>query len=212
MLYREVINEKVFELILSLQEDSVLQEFFLVGGTGLALQIGHRKSNDIDMFTIKDFDQERVLERVEQEFNFRLDYSEKNTLKGFIGDVKVDFLSHKYRLIDPVQVIEQIRLASVHDISAMKINAISNDGTRVKDFIDLYFLLQDYRLDRLLENYSFKYEMRNPLHALKSLNYFEDADLGGWPELVREKEITWEQIKQTIDNACIQYVQSLKQR
>jgi len=212
MLHREVINDEVFEMILMLQEDPALQEFFLVGGTGLALQIGHRKSNDIDLFTVNDFDQERLMERLETEFNFMLDYTEKNTLKGFIGNVKVDFLSHKYKLIEPLQVIEHLRLASVHDISAMKINAISNDGTRVKDFIDLYFLLQEHNLVRLLDNYRAKYEMRNPLHALKSLNYFNEVNSEEWPEMIREKELTWEKVKQAIDSACVQYVQSLKQR
>ena len=98
MLQRESVDNRVLELICSLQNESYLQDFFLVGGTGLALQIGHRKSDDIDLFTLNEFDQKGLLERLESDFGFSMDYIENNTVKGSIEDVKVDLLSHKYQL------------------------------------------------------------------------------------------------------------------
>ncbi|MCK4746734.1 MAG: nucleotidyl transferase AbiEii/AbiGii toxin family protein [Bacteroidales bacterium] len=210
MLHRESINNKVLELICNLQEESYFQDFFLVGGTGLALQIGHRKSDDIDLFTTTDFDQEDLLERLESDFGFSMDYIENNTLKGSIDDVKVDLLSHKYQLILPVSEIEDVRIASVQDISAMKINAISNDGTRVKDFIDIYFLLQEFSISQLLENYKTKYELRNALHALKSLNYYDEVDTVVWPDMIKEKGLTWKQVTNKIDSALNRYFKSLE--
>ena len=102
MLYSESVNDAVLELIYSLQEKSYFREFFLVGGTGLALQIGHRKSDDIDLFTIDDFNQKNLLEKLELDFAFRLDYIETNTIKGVINGIKVDLLSHKY----PVKIVQ----------------------------------------------------------------------------------------------------------
>ena len=205
MLHKESVTASALELIYSLQEQSYLNEFFLVGGTGLSLQIGHRKSDDIDLFTIKDFDQMTLLERLESDFEFTMDFIGTNTLKGSIRDIKLDILSHKYPLINPVLKIEGISVASVQDISAMKLNAISNDGTRVKDFIDVYFLLQDYSIGQLLNSFQAKYKLRSALHAFKSLNYFEEVEIDDWPEIIRESGLTWERIKKEINTACKQY-------
>jgi len=180
-----------------------------VGGTGLALQIGHRKSNDIVLFTINGFDKLLLLEKLESEFNFSMDYLENNKIKGFIDGVKVDFLSHKYPMINPVCEIEDVRIASLQDISAMKVNAIANDGTQVKDFIDLYFLLQEYSIGQLLDNYQAKYKLRNALHALKSLNYFNEANISAWPEIIKEKKVTWEKVTGVIDSACRLYFNTI---
>ena len=210
MLYSESVNDAVLELIYSLQEKSYFREFFLVGGTGLALQIGHRKSDDIDLFTIDDFNQKNLLEKLELDFAFRLDYIETNTIKGVINGIKIDLLSHKYPLIHPVLKIKEMRIASIQDISAMKLNAISNDGTRVKDYIDVYFLLQKLSIGQMLENYQAKYELRNALHALKSLNYFNEVDIVEWPYLIKEKGLTWVQVKNRIDQACMLYIKELR--
>ena len=74
---------------------------------------------------------------------FIMDFIEKNTIKGYADGVKVDFLAHKYPLINKTLEIENLRIASIDDISAMKVNSVANDGTRVKDFIGLY---QNYHL------------------------------------------------------------------
>ena len=209
MLQKESVKSDVLNLIYAMQEKEYLQDFFLVGGTGLALQIGHRQSDDIDLFTINDFNQEALLEKLEIEFSFNMDSIENNTIKGFIEGIKVDLLSHKYPLINNILEIEDVSIASIDDISAMKVNAISNDGTRVKDFIDLYFLLDDgfCTIGQLLEYYQSKYKLRNPMHAMKSLNYFEDVDISDWPELLRKKEVRWKDMKRKIDKACQEYIQ-----
>ena len=144
MLQKESVDKTVFDLISALQGKDYLKDFILVGGTGLALIIGHRKSVDIDLFTSKDFDAEHPLEKLESDFAFQMDYIGENTLKGNSAGIKVDLLAHKYPSIGDTIEIENIRVASMDDISAMKINSVANDGTRVKDFIDLYFLLTEH--------------------------------------------------------------------
>ncbi|HDS06560.1 MAG TPA: hypothetical protein ENO05_02940 [Bacteroides sp.] len=80
--------------------------------------IGHRKSNETDLFTTLDFDAEDLLEKIKSDFTFY-----------------IDFLAHKYPMINEIQNIEGLRIASMDDIAAMKVNSVSNDGTRVIDFI-----------------------------------------------------------------------------
>jgi hypothetical protein len=211
MYQKESVDKTVFDLICALQGKDYLKDFTLVGGTGLALIIGHRKSVDIDLFTSKDFNAEHLLEKLESDFAFHMDYIGENILKGNSSGIKVDFLTHKYPSIGETITIDHIRIASMDDISAMKINSVANDGTRVKDFIDLYFLLaeHEYNVERLLRNYKAKYSQRNALHALKSLCYFEDIDLNDWPELHKKKELSWHEIQEFIGNACEEYIRKI---
>ena len=211
MLQKESVDKAVLSLLYALQEKEYLKHFFLVGGTGLALMIGHRKSKDIDLFTTRDFDTEILLEKLESDFDFSMDFIEKNTIKGYADGVKVDFSAHKYPMINKRLEIEDLRIASLDDISAMKVNSIANDGTRVKDFIDLYFLVSehDYKVEKLLKNYEAKYTQRNAMHALKSLNYYNDVNIADWPELLKNKEISWKEIKNSIDKACKEYIKTI---
>ncbi|MFO7933222.1 MAG: nucleotidyl transferase AbiEii/AbiGii toxin family protein [Bacteroidales bacterium] len=211
MLYINTVTEGVHELILSLQQKSDLRDFFLVGGTGLALQIGHRRSDDIDLFSLQGFDVDYMQKLLESEYNYQTDHSAKNTLKGVISGIKVDLITHPYRMILPVATTGSIRLASKEDISAMKVNAIANDGTRSKDFIDIYFLLEEMDINTLLHNFSLKYDLRNSFHALKSIQYFDDVDLNEWPELIREKDLTWDRITSRIEDACRKYHNQIRE-
>ncbi len=211
MLRKESLDTKVLDLLFSLQEKEYLKDFLLVGGTGLALMIGHRLSIYIDLFTTKDFDAENLLEKLESDFDFNMDFIGKNTLKGDADGVKVDFIAHKYPLINKTLEIENIRIASIDDISAMKANSVANDGTRVKDFIDLFSLISEheYSVEKLLKNYGAKYKQRNAMHALKSLNYFEDVNITDWPELLKKKEISWKVVKNRINKACKDYIRTI---
>lgn len=209
MLHTKTVTREVLRLIRKLQEKQYLEDFYLVGGTGLALQIGHRKSDDIDLFTNNDFDNNWLLEKLEADFGFEADQIEKNTLKGTIHDIKVDLLSHNYTLLDQIQNIEEIRIASVKDIAAMKVNAVSNDGTRIKDFIDIYYLLESYSIEDILTFFTNKYKLRNSLHALKSLTYFEEVNLSDWPDIIENDKLTWKEVCHRIEAACTQYIESL---
>jgi len=211
MLQRKAVDKAVFDLIRVMQSNDYLKDFILVGGTGLALMIGHRKSVDIDMFTLKDFDAEYILEKLESDLDFHMDFLGRNTIKGLSNGIKVDLLGHKYPLIGEIVKSESIRIASLDDISAMKLNSIANDGTRVKDFIDLYFLIaqHDFNVEKLLNNYEAKYTRRNTMHVLKSLNYFEDVDLNDWPDLIINKDISWNDIMNALDKASDEYIKSI---
>jgi len=209
MLQKAAIEPGALELLKALQADGMFSGFHLAGGTGLALQLGHRLSVDLDLFSVEEFDQERYLEYLEKNYNFRSDYRSNNTLKGSIEKVKVDFITHRYELVRPVVYEEFIRIYSREDIAAMKINAIAGNGTRSKDFVDLYFLLKEFSIGQLLGFYEKKYIQRDEFHVLKSLNYFDEVNLADWPELLLEKETKWSKVQEVISSKCSKYLRNL---
>ena len=189
MLQKESLDKTVLDLIYALEEKEYLK----------------------DLFTTMDFNAETLLEKLESDVDFSMDFIEKNTIKGYADGIKVDLLAHKYPLINKTLELEELRIASMDDISAMKLNSVANDGTRIKDFIDLYFLISqhDYNVEKLLKNYEAKYTQRNAMYALKSLNYFDDVNIADWPELLKNKEISWKEMKNTIDKACKDYIKMI---
>ena len=176
MLRKETVSEPTLELLKTLMKDDFFKDFFLVGGTALALQIGHRLSIDIDLFSNNSFNEEDMLATIEDKYKFQLDYRSKNTLKGEIAGVKVDFITHNYPLVQPLLEIDGVRMASLKDITAMKLNAISGNGTRIKDFIDIAYLSTQLTLSDMIDAYEEKYASRNPAMVIKALDYHADID------------------------------------
>jgi len=175
MLYKSAVESKTFELLVRLMGDERFNDFHLVGGTALALHIGHRKSIDLDLFTIDGFDYEELSKYLKANYGFVDSFFAKNTLKGFIEGIKIDFLTHSYPLISPIITGKSIRLYSVKDIAAMKLNAIVGNGTRVKDFIDIAWISTVMPLSEMLDAYETKYQS-SYIPALKGLLYFDDID------------------------------------
>lgn len=198
MLHKETVQPGTLELIKKLQAEPDLKEFYLVGGTALALQIGHRISDDIDLFTTHAFDSNQLAEYLEKNFQMAIHYIHKNTLKGFIDNVLVDLITHNYERVEPEIEIDGVKMLSKADIAAMKVNAITGNGTRIKDFIDLYFLLKEFSFQQIIEFYRKKYNQRNDFHAVKSLTFFEDIDAASWPKMLLEKNLTLKKIKNNI--------------
>lgn len=196
MIYteKEVILPETLHVLRELQRDPLLNDFFLVGGTGLALQIGHRLSIDLDFFTERPFDTGQLEAHLANDFAFYTDYLSNNTLKGFIENIKVDFLTHAYPLVKPLIQPGGLRLASIEDIGAMKLNAIAHSGNRRKDFYDMYFILEHLSLDDLLAAYNAKYPRSNPLIPIKALTWFEDVDFEIEKPILK-RSVTFKQVE-----------------
>lgn len=96
MLFKETIEESTLELLSKLMGDELLSNFVLVGGTALALQIGHRISVDLDLFTSQPFDAEELTDYLRTNYGFELDFISTNTVKGEINGVQVDCIAHQY--------------------------------------------------------------------------------------------------------------------
>ena len=210
MLPSPAVDHSTLDLIADLQSKQYLKDFHLAGGTALAIGLGHRRSVDIDLFTTFDFDTAALQEQLYHDFQFSVHYSAPNTLKGSIRGIQIDCLAHRYPLVAAPVAEEGITILSTQDIIAMKLNAVSASGQRVKDFIDIYFLLQKYSLREMLSFYSQKYSLNNEAIVLKSLIWFEDAVLSDWPVMIREPRLSWAQVKKSLNKAVREYLSSGK--
>lgn len=195
MLQTQTIRPELLELLKKIMSSELFKNFNLVGGTSLALQIGHRFSIDIDMFGNSEIDELEFIEELSNFGTVLVLKKSKNIIIFSINGVKVDFVNYKYPLLEELITEENIRLVSDRDIAAMKLNAIAGRGSR-KDFIDLYFLLKKYSLKELLDFYKKKYLDGSEFMVLKSLTYFEDAETEEIP--IMFEPIDWDKIKQAI--------------
>lgn len=129
-------------------------------------------------------------------------YNFKNTIIGYINEVKVDFITHDYPLVLPPIEEEGITYLSLQDIAAMKLNAISNSGKRLKDFIDVYFLLENFSLTEMIGFYTVKYPNFNPLIPLRAISYFDDIDPDLDPPKLKQK-LPLSKIKERITDSVL---------
>jgi hypothetical protein len=171
-----IIAPATFELIQQLQAIPELKDFYLVGGTALALQLGHRNSIDIDLFTLNEFSDTDIINLINKQFEVSEIFRRQNTLISLVNNIKTDFIRHNYPLLQPPVTEEGITFLSKEDISGMKFHAIIQSGKRLKDFIDIYFLLQHFSMKQMVNFFAAKYTYSNPMIAMKAVNFFDDID------------------------------------
>lgn len=196
-LHTNILPAEQLNLFNAMTKQSWLSEFYLAGGTALALQIGHRESIDFDFFTPSSIDTFKIKERLSGLGNFSLLTELNDTLYALVNNVKCFFITYKYPLVNQTTNIDNIKIASNYDIGIMKLEAISGRGAK-KDFIDLFFLLNQLSLTELLAGHKEKYSaaMVNHYHLYKSLIYFNDAEEDEMPYMI--EKIAWEEIKKRI--------------
>lgn len=197
MLYTETIAPRTLELLKRIMLDESLPPFRLVGGTSLALQLGHRISIDLDLFTDESFDEQQVNDILRINYGFETDFIDKETVKGVIEGVRIDCIAHKYHWIYPFSNEEGIRIVSKEDICAMKLNAIAGNGTRIKDFIDIAFLSTYFTLEQMLGFYEEKYHS-NSMMPFKALTYFEDINMAEPVHMIGGSKFQWERIRKRL--------------
>ncbi len=175
-IFTETVASKTYELLRKLMSDPVLKDFNLVGGTSLSLQMGHRKSVDLDMFNYGEpFDLADMLAYLRTEYGLQEKIARNQTIIGKIDNVKVDFIKACNKLTEPLVVTEDgIRLVSYKDIAAMKLLAIGKEGTRRKDFIDVAFLSTKMSFGDMLQRYLQAYDLTSTVQAIRGLLYFDD--------------------------------------
>jgi len=171
--------------------------WYLAGGTALALQSGNRKSVDLDFFTTdKNIDEKKLLANFVSNVDWKTSVEEKNTIYGVLCGAKVSFIAYPFFV--PKQVMNlhgTISVLAPIDIAVMKIIAVSQRG-RKRDFFDLYWCAKNIEpleslIIRLKEQYPSVAHDYN--HILKSLVYFEDAESDPEPEIYFKAD--WEEIK-----------------
>lgn len=196
MLYTETLDRRALELLRYIQ-DSLQGDFRLVGGTALALQLGHRTSVDLDFFG--DFPEpmhDTITPILNNYGNTITLQKSKSILIYTVDGIKVDFVSYNhYPWLYPAKVEDGLVLADIRDIAAMKISAITGRGSK-KDFWDLHFLLDHFSLRQIIDFYNQKFSDASEFLALKSLIYFTDAEKDLDPIAI--KPASWEKVKANI--------------
>lgn len=171
--------------------------FRLVGGTALALQYGHRLSEDLDFFTPEPFDAARIMRALETTGSFALKRRSDFAVTGTWNKALVTFLHYQYPwLARPVMTAQTpMPLSHPLDIGLMKIEAISQRGAR-RDFVDLFFICRrEKALEELLGLYPRKFgESATPVyHLLRSLAYFDDAEKQ--PDVATKPRVDWKKVR-----------------
>lgn len=194
-MHPEVLAPDTAKLIDDLGNQEWTREFYLAGGTAVALLLGHRRSIDLDFFSFRAFETLKLRGKVLACGQFTLDEESPGTLHGRLNRVRVSFLEYPYPLMDEPIRFQRISLAGLRDLACMKLEAIAARGKQ-RDFIDLYAVVKaGHPLEDILSWFENKYQalQYNKIHLIKSLTYFEDAEEDPSPDLLRPLE--WSDVK-----------------
>jgi predicted nucleotidyltransferase component of viral defense system len=201
MLQTITVEDSTLVLLKTLQQISLFKDLRLVGGTALALQLGHRHSIDLDLFGVLDenVDAYQMADAIqEQGFEVSIESDARNIKMLHVNGVKVDIVNFPLAWLETPIETEGVRMAGLKDIAAMKLQAISGRGKK-KDFIDLYFLLQHLSLEVMFKLFEKKYPRNYLFNVIRSLTYFADAEEDAMPKMFID--IDWEHVKSTIRKA-----------
>ena len=192
--HRETIADNVERTLTALQREPLASRFYLAGGTGLALQLGHRRSVDLDFFLGEDFDVDAVVQKIQRLDDFSLVSKSPGTIYANIEKTKVSFIAYVYPMLFPLRQFLGAKVADPRDIGCMKLSAIASRGTK-RDFVDLYILARQYGLDQILIWFQKKFVRTNysMVHVLKSLTYFEEAEQDPMPDML--VFLSWDDVK-----------------
>ncbi len=205
MFHLSTVEEETYSTLKSVFKiNEINKSFALAGGTALALQLGHRKSIDLDIFSSESFSPRELELILEGEKDLKFDFvnSNKSMLFAYINSIKCDFVFEPSRRLEPFIEHDGVKLFHVSDIAAMKMHTICGRGKK-KDFFDLYVLIENYGWKTLLEWFTAKYD-KNQLYFLwRSIGYFKDADedpdISGFTPYTK----SWEEIKQYLVEKCV---------
>ncbi len=207
MLHFKTVEPHTFSILEKLMKMPELQDFSLVGGTALSLLYGHRMSVDLDLFSNKPFENSTITDSFKSKFQDKFVMEEKQVRFGifcYIDGVKVDIIRHPHPLIRPELLIEGIRMFSIEDIIAMKVQAILGRGKK-KDFWDIAELLQHFSTKNFIQFHKEKYITQNLLITVpQAITYFADAEESEDP--VSLKNQSWETVQAYIKKKVSDYL------
>lgn len=206
-LYWNTVNDRLKKVLQSTMKQPELAEFRLVGGTALSLQLGHRLSVDIDLFTEAPYGSVSF-QAIQKFFTSNYPYvGIGNSMSGFggtyyVGNSKDDFVKvdvfHEEPFIRPCVEVDNIRLAGLEDITAMKLEVVSKNG-RKKDFWDLHMLSDHFDLPDMINFHSERYPYTHDANQIRlKLQDFNFAERDIKPDCLYGKH--WELIKIEIEH------------
>jgi len=210
-IHFNILGTKRRDVLTSLVSLPFCRDFYLAGGTALALLINHRISLDFDFFSpansLNYREREKIKNQINKIFSFTIITDEENTLDLTIKNIQLSFFYYPYQLLRRPALINKLNLASLEDIALMKLAAAISRGGK-KDLIDLYFLLEEFPLEKLFLMAEKKFpDTKNfRIQALKSLTYFENSEAEKMPDMTAK--ISWERVKKFLEKKVREYLKS----
>lgn len=198
-VHQKILTTEGKKLLTRISQYPILEQFHLVGGTALALYLGHRVSIDFDFFSPADF-------RLDIHGDLKINPNDKlqiitnftNSVEVILNGVKVFFWRFSYPLIKPTNTYNNIKLASLVDLALLKLLALEGRITW-KDLIDLYFIDKEFiSLPNLIATFKSVYptNLTNPYSQFKVL--LNEAELEKSPKPLMLKEVDFEVAKTTV--------------
>jgi len=197
MLHQSAVSLSLLQVLEGLQDKIAGTGFALAGGTSLALRLGHRLSVDLDFFATDAFDPETLAGCLKINHEAIIGLAD-GTLQAIIRGIKVEFLRHAYPQLAGHEMIDHVRMWSLQDVCAMKLNAIANRGSK-KDFYDIAELLGHFPLSAMINHYQAKYRPASLLMVIRSLAWFEDAETE--PDPISLNGNSWIMVKDIVSRA-----------
>jgi hypothetical protein len=210
MLIKTGISPFLWECLRNMQKNPLFDNYYLVGGTALSLQIGHRVSDDIDLFTKDELNKDAILFYAKKYISndYKIINNSESIFQLFSDakNLKLDFVHFPYALIDPLIMEEGIRMVDKNDLSAMKMSATGTRGSEAKDFVDIIYLLQYMSFEKIVENFKLKYKTDDILHYLRSVAYFDEIKKESWLSLKPIKDkISSKTVVERLSKAVSEY-------
>ena len=194
----EAITPSARVSLAALGQLPLLRPFYLGGGTALALRLGHRISQDLDLFanieSLDDDFRHSIIEELRQGHAVKV---LQDSVFGLILEANgqpISFFSYGYPMLEPTDLVSGVQIAGILDIGLMKMDAVAGRGTR-RDFYDLYFIASRVSLDELFAQSTKKYPHSRgfEMRVLVALVDFDAADQDEEPTLLLPAE--WSEVK-----------------
>lgn len=187
------------------------EDFYLAGGTALALRLGHRVSLDLDLFSPDNAlgaeQRSALLDALKVSGPLKIKEAKDGTCHLDLGGTPVSLFHYAYPTVVRPQPWRGLDLASLEDIAAMKLSAVLGRGSK-KDFLDLYELCRRLGLELVMTTARRKFPLHAdfPLQAARALLYFEDAEKEPMPRMLGTA--SWEDVKAYFEGAIPKYVRA----
>ena len=182
MFHKDILNDKQTELLPLISEFK--REYYLVGGTAIALYIGHRRSVDFDLFKLSTLNRKRNLDKIHSYgFHPVVLWNSIDQMNLVLNDVKLTFFQYPFKIEANNLVEGVIRMPNLIDLAAMKAYALGK-RSKWKDYVDLYFLLKEHftieeitqRAELVFGNLFSDKLFRSQLSFYEDVDYSEEVD------------------------------------
>ena len=197
-MFQQAVDAGLILLMKKLSSEKIIGgNFYLAGGTALALHYGHRKSVDLDLFSEEEFNLDEVSNQLSK-MGCMVDAASRQTLHASLEGTHLSLFHYPFPMNSPLEIISdeiKMKIASVSDIAPMKVTAISHRAEK-KDFYDMYEICKHHSMNEIRDwcFKKFNLEKTNTYHLIRSMLYFDDAEQSMEPESLNGT--SWKMVKQ----------------